>query len=300
MKKLDLGMGAVNGHVVGRVVKESVRRAMVIARLERDVFEAHTKADYNGQMGKDVFTSADTKAQAIYVRMIEECFPDTGIIGEEKEAGTDVPLFVPPKNGCRAYFTLDPIDGTRAYIRRQSHGIASMIALVLDGVVISAYIGDIMANEVIGYRPESDHVFRISGLDHFEELRAPTPTDMSEVYCMLRDPPPEYGNHARSLLPHFKSYQIMGSSIGTWMAQLWKREVGAMLLPEGKETPWDSTPVIGISLKLGYVFMRPTIGNGWEVYNPELPTKVTDRTHDTLIVHECMAEQFRSSFAMKG
>lgn len=292
MSRLDMGLGAVNGHIVGRVVKESVRRAMVIAKLERDVFESHTKADYSGKMGKDVFTSADTKAQAIYVRMIEECFPNAGIIGEEKVPGTDIPLFVPPKNGCRAYFTLDPIDGTRAYIRRQSHGIASMIALVLDGVVVSAYVGDIMANEVIGYRPESDHVFRISGLDHSEKLLPPEPTDLSELYVMLRDPPHWYTEHTRTLLPSFKNYEIMGSSIGTWMARLWKREVGAMLMSDGNETPWDSTPIIGITRKLGYVFMRPKEGPGWEVYEPELPTTVTMRPHDTLIVHQNIAEQF--------
>ncbi|MBP9757225.1 MAG: hypothetical protein KBD06_01360 [Candidatus Pacebacteria bacterium] len=292
MTVLDMGMGPVNGHIVGRVVKESVRRAMVIAKLERDVFEAHTKPDYSGQMDKDVFTSADTKAQAIYVRMIEECFPNAGIIGEEKSPGSDVPLFVPPKNGCRAYFTLDPIDGTRAYIRRQSHGIASMIALVLDGTVISAYVADIMANELIGYRPESDHVFRISGLDHFEELREPKPTALTDLYVMLRDPPHWYSEHAQTLLPRFKNYEIMGSSIGTWMARLWKREVGAMLMSDGDETPWDSTPIIGITRKLGYVFMRPKTGDGWEVYEPELPVRVTNRPHDTLIVHANIAEQF--------
>lgn len=287
MSEFDLGIGRVNGHIVGRVVKETVRRAMVIAKLERTVFEAHTKMGYDGKM-KDVFTSADTKAQAIYLRTFAECFPNAGVIGEEAN------LRIVPKNGCRAYFTVDPIDGTRAYIRRQSHGIGTMIALVLDGTVISAYIGDIMANEVIGFRPDSDHVYRISDLDHFEELVPPPPRKIHDVFAMLRDPPEEYGDHARLLLPRFKNYEVMGSSIGTWMARLWKREVGAMLMPAGNETPWDSTPIIGISRKLGYVFMRPRRGGeaGWDVYEPNLPTEVEMRSHDTLVVHENMAAQF--------
>ncbi len=289
----DLGMGQVNGHIVGRVVKEAVRRAMVIAKLERAVFEATTKLGYDGGMN-DVFTSADTKAQAIYLRTFSECFPNAGVIGEEDK------LWVKPKNGCRAYFTVDPIDGTRAYIRRQSHGIATMVALVLDGTVISAYIGDIMADEVYGYRPDSKRVYRISRLDNLEELEAPEPADMSQLYVMLRDPPEEYGNHARSLLPHFKNYEIMGSSIGTWAARLWKREVGALLMPEGNETPWDSTPVIGISQALGYVFMRPAEGHAWEEYVPELPIRVTKREHDTLIVHSTIADQFKRSFAINN
>jgi hypothetical protein len=174
------------------------------------------------------------------------------------------------------------------------------VALVLDGTVISAYIGDIMADEVYGYRPDSKRVFRISRLDHYEELEAPEPVDMSKLYVMLRDPPEEYGNHARSLLPHFKNYEIMGSSIGTWAARLWKREVGALLMPEGNETPWDSTPVIGISQALGYVFMRPAEGHAWEEYVPELPIRVMKREHDTLIVHSTIADQFKRSFAINN
>ena len=288
----DMGLGMVNGHVIGRTVKETVHRAIIRARTERAVFESFKKPDYNGQMDADVATSADHKVQAIYVRMIEECFPNAGIIAEEVEPNTKVPLVVSPKNGCRAYFTIDPIDGTRAYIRRQSHGIATMIALVLDGTVISAYVGDVNTNEIIGYRPDSEHVFRISGFEHFEELGPPEQTDLSELYVMLRDPPPWYSLTTQALLPKFKNYEIMGSSIGTWMARLWKREVGAVIMSDGTETPWDSTPIIGITRKLGYVFMRPTENGAWEMYEPELPTSVFERPFDTMIVHSNIAEQF--------
>ncbi len=221
------------------------------------------------------------------MRTFTECFPDCGVIGEENS------LMLKPKNGCRAYFTVDPIDGTRAYIRRQSHGIATMVGMVLDRQVISAYIGDICADEVYGYRPGSKHVHRITRLDTFDELLAPEVRPVGEVFVLLRDPIEKYGPLSKKTLPHFKNYEVMGSSIGTWMARLWKREIGAALLPPGAETPWDSTPVIGISRKLGYVFMRPDANDlGWVEYEPELPTVVAARDHDTLIVHENIAEQF--------
>ncbi len=50
------------------------------------------------------------------------------------------------------------------------------------------------------------------------------------------------------------------------------------------ETPWDSTPVFGISKKLGYAFLRPEDA-GWRQYEPALPLKTFRREHDALIVH---------------
>jgi fructose-1,6-bisphosphatase/inositol monophosphatase family enzyme len=235
---------------------------------------------------EDVFTSADIKAQEVYVRTFKECFPNCGVIGEE--AG----LRMRPRNGCRAHFTVDPIDGTRAYIRRQSHGVSTMVALVLDREVISAYIGDINADEVYGYRPGSNHVHRITRLDRFEVLTGDGPQDIGEMHILLRDPPQHYGEAVSKLLPRFKNFEIMGSSVGTWMARLWKREIGAALLLKGSDTPWDSTPIIGISRKLGYAFLRPmSDGAGWEQYEPVVPTVVTERDHDILVIHESNVSQ---------
>ncbi len=295
MTVLDMGLGPVNGHLVSIALKEAVQRAMEEARKRRSDFVEFAKPGYDAKRAEEVFTDVDRDTQDIYVRMIGECFPDAGIIGEEQEPGANIPLLIPPKNGCRAYFTLDPIDGTRAYIRRQSHGVSTMVALVLDGAVIAAYIGDINSKETYGYRPGSNHVWRIIDRRNINELLPPSPKSASEMYVMLRDPPGTYGLAARRLIKRFKNNEVMGSSIGTWMARLWKQEVGAMLLPAGVETPWDSTPIIGISQRLGYVFMRPVPRhpNGWEVYEPDLPTRLTKRKHDTLIVHEHSAHQFK-------
>ncbi len=289
-----LNLGKINGHIVGRFLKETMRRAMQTIRKERSIFEAQAKRGYTGDMN-DVFTSADTKAQAIYRRAFEECLPNCGIIGEEKDKKTGKPLVVRPKNGCTAYFTVDPLDGTKAYVRRQSHGVGSMVAMVDKGEVIAAYVGDVNSDEVYGYRPDSDKVFRISQLDSFEQLGPGKKLrHFADAYIMLRDPLSEYSVASAILTDRFKNYEVMGSSIGTWAARLWKGEVQALLIQPGMETPWDSTPVIGISKKLGYVHMRPKRSTGldgdtewtWEVYEPELVKKVTERDHDTLIIHK--------------
>jgi hypothetical protein len=277
--------GEVNGHIVGRILKETVRRAAVIIRKEVAVFESQGKIGYDGGMD-DVFTSADTKAQEIYLRTFVECFPNFGYVCEEKG------LCHLPGDG-NLYFTVDPLDGTKAYIRRQSHGVASMVALVKNDEVISAYIADVNTDEVYGYRPDSSHVFRITRLDSFEELTyggtLGSLVDLSKAFAILRDPLENYSPQSRALIDHNFTggrYEIMGSSIGTWLARLWKREVAAALIPVGFETPWDSTPIIGISKKLGYLFLRPDKKHGWEEFDPVLCTTPYRREHDVLIVHK--------------
>ncbi len=276
-----LNLGPINGHVVGRVLKEAVRRATVVIRSERAVFEVQEKKGYGGQMD-DVCTSADRKAQEIYLRTLRECFPTCGIVAEEDS------LAVSPQDGCTAYFTVDPLDGTKAYVRRQSHGVGTMVGLVDRGEVISAYVGDINTEETYGYRPGSHTVHRITRLDTFEAMDFRAPVDSRQSYVLLRDPLDQYSSMSQEFVrAKFKSHLVDGGSIGIWMARLWKREVGAVLLPPSWETPWDSTPVVGISRKLGYVFLKPVPDHEtWERYTPSLMTTKYRREEDTLVIHE--------------
>jgi fructose-1,6-bisphosphatase/inositol monophosphatase family enzyme len=281
----DINLGPLNGHSVGRILKEAVRRAATVIRAERQTFEQHTKQGYGGSMD-DVFTSADKAAQEVYLRTFRECFLGCGVLGEEDS------LSIPASPPFSAYFTVDPIDGTRAFIRRQSHGITTMVALVDGGEVISAYVGDISSDEVYGYRPGSARVHRITRLDTFETLNPgkTRPTNADDMVVLLRDPLTKYGQSTSALVSRFKTYEVMGSSIGAWHARLWKGEVAALLQPPAFETPWDSTPLIGIGRKLGFVWMRPQ-GDQWITYEPELPLVPMMRDHDVLVIHaRCVAD----------
>jgi fructose-1,6-bisphosphatase/inositol monophosphatase family enzyme len=282
-----VNLGQLNGHSVGRILKEAVRRAATVIRAERQTFEAHTKLSYGGTMD-DVFTSADKAAQEVYLRTFTECFPGCGVLGEEDSYS------LAPTPPLTAYFTVDPIDGTRAFIRRQSHGITTMVALVDGGQVISAYVGDISSDEVYGYRPGSEKVHRITRLDTFETLN-PHLTALAsakDMVLLLRDPLDKYSAQSAALVPRFKTYEVMGSSIGAWAARLWKGEISATLQPPSFETPWDSTPIIGIGRKLGFAWLQPD-GDGWTEYEPELPLKPTRRDHDVLVIHSSYLENGR-------
>src|SRR5690348_9870335 len=122
-------------------MKEAVRRAIVAIRAQRFTFETRIKESDTPH--KDFVTTADSSAQRVFVTLLRNWFPDFGIVAEEE--GLRVPCTHPKHD---LWFTVDPLDGTRAFMRRQSHGIGTMVALVCDGQVIAACVGDVMTSEV--------------------------------------------------------------------------------------------------------------------------------------------------------
>lgn len=268
--------GQLNGHAVGIILKELVRRAIVTIRNERTVFDVTQKAGHDGAM-TDVFTSADSKAQEIYLRSLRECFPDYGIVAEEDS------LTIAAQNGA-GFFTVDPLDGTKAFIRRQSHGVGTMVALVEQGKVISAYVGDINTQEIYGFRPGSRSVHRITEFEAAEELRH-YDRPISDQYILLRDPERAYSEASRRLLSQFKAWEIDGGSIGIWLARLWKREIGAALLPPSTETPWDRAPIAGIATALGYVFCEADASGSWRPVDTAICARTYKRDCDQLVIH---------------
>lgn len=282
----------LNEHSIGIVLKELVRRALSVIRNERFAFEATAKNGYGDQDMNDLFTSADTKAQAIYEKSLRECFPDFGIIGEEKlNKSCDL-------NDRDIYFTVDPLDGTRAFVRKQSHGISTMIALVVDGEVISAWIGDVNTLEIYGYRPNTDSVHRISSLEVSQRLNSINRNiEIKDSFLLARNFPKNVSELENKTISFFKDIHIDGGSIGTWFSRLWKGEMNALLVDPAFETPWDSTPIYGISKKLGFVFLKPDeSGEKWIEFDPGLTKEIYKREHAVLVIHKDILNIFLSLF----
>lgn len=296
----QIAFGNVNPHVIGIVMKELVRRAIVAIRARRFMFEAHAKPDWAGNLN-DVVTTADRDAQSIYMKVLRECFPDIGVVAEEGDV--NVGCRIP---GAVVFFTVDPLDGTKAFVRKQSHGIGTMLSLVADGEVIAAYVGDVMTQEVFGYRPDSPNVYRVSEFDRPEHLRIDAGVKLSRQNVLLRAAPHRYPAGLRRAVRTsdeggpFKGIEVTGGSIGTSMARLWKGEVGAAALLPGADTPWDMCPIVGICRRLGFVFLRDAEDGPLSLWDPPVAAETQRRRHGVLVVHESRLDEILGQAAQRG
>ncbi len=285
--------GDMNLHAIGAIMHNLVRDAIVYIRRNRTHFNVHTKPDKDGKSHGDVYTNVDAEAQLLYVNTLRNCFPSGyGILAEEN----DPRLEVLPKSPF--YFSIDPIDGTKAFIRRQSHGITSMISLSHEDTVIASYIGDVMTQEVYGFHAALPRAYRYYPDNTPEELRVVENKSLRDQILLLEGQPYECSSLTRMMAADpksvglFRKMEINSGGIGFCMARLWKGEAGAMLLTPSLEAPWDFNPVLGISKKMGFVFIDITADGSAEEKNmPSLPETVY-RHHELLIIHRSRLTEY--------
>ncbi|OGL97576.1 hypothetical protein A2318_00805 [Candidatus Uhrbacteria bacterium RIFOXYB2_FULL_45_11] len=299
---------SLNGALIGSTMRDCVERAIRIIRNKRFTFEPILKGiRANGR--KDWVTDADTDAQIMYAKVLHERFPLFGIIAEEAE------LYIECRHPAGNYwFSVDPLDGTSAFKRKQSHGIGTMIACMHDDEVIAVAIGDVLTGEIYYYRPDSDKTHRLDVHQHNykEVLSIDTDLPLSKQYVLLRDPVENHSEVTQRLVqvrPHplFDSHEITGGSIGLSMARLWKGEVGAAILRPGTQKPWDICPIIGITNRLGFVFFSITSfleNKDGRVHLLRTNLKANPQPFpintDTLVIHESRIKELTEWCARAG
>jgi 3'(2'), 5'-bisphosphate nucleotidase len=139
------------------------RAARVCRRVQDDLVHAETLEKED----KSPVTVADFASQAVICHALREAFPDVPVVGEEGSAelrdGThaglrasvaqhaglaedealdaiDFGAFDPLTNrDTRTYWTLDPIDGTKGFLRGEHYAVA--LALIEDGQVVLGVLG---------------------------------------------------------------------------------------------------------------------------------------------------------------
>lgn len=255
----------INEHIIGILMREAVRRACNVINKERFTFAFQEKTvDY--KVGQDFVSSADKHAQEIYLELLKKNFPEFGIIAEEDDLFTDAASFTDDQGTThKYYFTIDPLDGTKAFIRKQSDGYSSMLALIHESdsekKVIGACIGDPMTGEMYYTRPGSPRVHLLMPEKTDSQLLQFNPeTNLKESYILMR----ENANIASPIIQKmatgpavetrlFKDAEIQGGSIGIGFAKLWKGQYAGLVLKAGSTTVWDTSPIVGISVKLGFV-----------------------------------------------
>jgi len=157
-----------------RFALEAVRRASQLVQTVQAelVSPAFTKDD------RSPVTVADFASQALVAHLLDETFPDDPLVGEEdsrklrQESSTleqvtgFVRRFIPeatPEAVCawidhgsaapaRRFWTLDPIDGTKGFLRSDQYAVA--LALVIDGAVQLGVLGCPKLSDA--HRPDYD------------------------------------------------------------------------------------------------------------------------------------------------
>jgi 3'-phosphoadenosine 5'-phosphosulfate (PAPS) 3'-phosphatase len=286
--------GEMPGAVIGALMKELVNRAIQVIHKNRMLFDVTEKSvDY--KKDTDIYTTADTEAQRVYLHSLREWFPTFGIIAEEDELS--IPCTHPLLN---AYFTVDPLDGTKAFSRRQSEGFGTMLSLVINKEVVASVVADVMTEEMYYYRPDSEKVHRLRKLGDFPQTEYLHTIDrsppLSNQYVLLRENPLDYSESVQAIVAGhsrkglFKNITVSGGSIGTWMARLWKGEVGAVVLPAQKTTPWDFNPILGITEKLGFAHLAIKDKHLFRLSFKPIENK-TDFANEMIIVHESKVKE---------
>ena len=100
----------------------------VILPLWRGVFTQSRKGD------DSPVTEADHKAEAVILARLKAAFPDIPVIAEEDSAKDGVPLAI-----ARRFFLVDPLDGTKAFVRGDEHFTVN-IGLIEDGVPVAGAV----------------------------------------------------------------------------------------------------------------------------------------------------------------
>ncbi len=147
-----------------KVAIEAVRKA---ARLCRQVQQHLVSADTVEKKDRSPVTIADLGSQAIICRELQEHFPHDPVVGEEEadilrrnpDLAEKVTALVSEQLGVltreevfraidhgggsadfrKRYWTLDPIDGTKGFLRGEQYAIA--LALVEEGQVVLGVLG---------------------------------------------------------------------------------------------------------------------------------------------------------------
>lgn len=280
---------ANNKNNMYKAMEMMVKRAIKIIQIEAANFSQKVKIHYNGSED-DLVTSADFKAQDMYVSMIQKLFPNEGLIGEENGLNT------PPKEGY-GYFTIDPLDGTKAFGRMQSIGSGTMIAHVnKDNVVDAVCIGDINTGEIYGFGEGNEPSRTRFGVNSMMKTHSNIP--LTKKYVLLKDHTEDFPEVWQKLFRAknggiFKDIEISSGSIGLLVARLWKNEVSMFVLrPDGFDTPWDNTPLIGMNKVMNIVHIKYNIATKEvKVFDPILPKKITRKDYIEILIHKDYADE---------
>lgn len=113
------------GQALAEMTEEA---AALILPLWRSGLTVHSKAD------ESPVTEADRRGEALILERLAQRFPDVTVISEE-----DAAEFGTPETIGRRFFLVDPLDGTKAFVRGDAHFTVN-IGLIEDGAAVAGAV----------------------------------------------------------------------------------------------------------------------------------------------------------------
>ncbi len=108
----------------------------VILPLWRTGLNVDTKSD------DSPVTEADRRGEVLILERLKAEFPDIPVIAEEASSASGVPLSI-----GRRFFLVDPLDGTKAFVRGEAHFTVN-IGLIEDGLPVAGAVAAPASGEV--------------------------------------------------------------------------------------------------------------------------------------------------------
>ncbi|MGH6957402.1 MAG: 3'(2'),5'-bisphosphate nucleotidase CysQ [Caulobacteraceae bacterium] len=149
--KLDADIGA-------DLADLAERAARLILPLWRTELEVTAKAD------KSPVTEADRRAEALILEGLAAQFPNLPVISEEYASEFGTPDAIGPR-----FFLVDPLDGTKAFVRGDPHFTVN-IALIDAGEPVAGAVAAPASGEV--WRTSKEGALKRHGEGTFEPVRA--------------------------------------------------------------------------------------------------------------------------------
>lgn len=268
----------------------------IIPRIRGRRFSFAVEWKHGSQGAPERVTAVDREMEEAYRRHFSQAFPGVPIIGEEDGVAWSGPA-------PETYITVDPIDGTDAFCRKESAGIGTMVAMVSGGRVVAAAIGDVMTGEIYDMPALREGVERLEpswpGDPKTVALSIDPAMTLKKQYALCGMRESRYPERVRQFIANtedgglFHGINIDSGSIGLRAARLWKGSVGALVMKPRKMTPWDDTPVIGLSKSLGFVFLRLGPDGRFQEFEPEISPVPVPMNHETIIIHRSRLDELR-------
>jgi 3'(2'), 5'-bisphosphate nucleotidase len=191
----NLSPDAALGRALAEITEEA---AALILPLWRTGLTVHAKAD------ESPVTEADQRGETLILERLAQRFPGIPTISEE-----DASEFGTPDQIGRRFFLIDPLDGTKAFIRGDAHFTVN-IGLIEDGVAVAGAVTAPATGQSWFTTASGAARRELSGPD--EAVRARPWPEGEAIALVSHTLKPE---HAQALMAryHFTHRQPMDSSI---------------------------------------------------------------------------------------